>query len=156
MTDEQQIIELRSAVKKVEGELGCITGLRTNLKLLEDKNTELKGDLGKLRKEILELTQRSPQRIRKHEVVTHDCAGYLASVAYIGAEKYNKLSHLNSQSRELILNKSAETLGMELRTALTTTDIPLPTEKRAGGRLFPVPCHAEEDSFPFSSGQGRE
>ena len=75
LTEEQQLVELRSAVQKVEGELSSITGLRANLKLLEDKNIELKGDLGKLRKEILELTQRSPQRIRKHEVVTHDCAG---------------------------------------------------------------------------------
>src|SRR6267142_4264120 len=128
MTEEQQLIELRSAVQKVEGELSSITGLRATIKLLEDRNLELKGDLGKLRKEVLGLAQRSPQPIRKHEVVTHDCAKYLAAVAYIGAEKYNKLSHLNSQNRELILNKSAEILGMELRTALTTTDIPLPTE----------------------------
>jgi HK97 family phage major capsid protein len=128
MTEEQQLIEIRTAVQKVEGELSSITGLRATIKALEEKNTTLRGDLDKLKKEILEITQRSPQRIRKHEVVTHDCARYLAAIAYIGAEKHNKLSHLSSQNRDLILNKSAETMGMELRAALTTTDIPLPTE----------------------------
>src|SRR5436190_844568 len=124
---EEQLLEFRMILNDVQGGWAEIKALPNVIKTLQSENTELKGALGKLKKEILTLAQRG-QPIRKHEVVTHDCARYLAAIAYIGAEKHNKLSHLNSQSRDLILNKSAEVLGMELRAALTTTDIPLPIE----------------------------
>src|SRR4051794_40944176 len=125
---EEQLLEIRTIITDLKGGWAEIKGPPRMVKTLQDENVDLKSNLTKLRKEILILGQRTVQPIRKHEVVTHDCARYLAAIAYIGAEKYNKLSHLNSQSRDLILNRSAETLGMELRAALTTTDIPLPTE----------------------------
>jgi HK97 family phage major capsid protein len=125
---EDQLLEIRTFMTEAKGNWTEIKTLPAVIKTLQTENTTLKDSLTKLKKEILTLAQRANQTVRKHEVVTHDCARYLAAIAYIGAEKYNKLSHLNSQSRELILNKSAETLGMELRNALTTTDIPLPTE----------------------------
>src|SRR5436853_370407 len=128
MTDEQQLLEFRTMLTEVKGGWAQVKTLPDLFKTLQDENTELKGSLTKLRKEVLTLAQRTVQPIRKHEVVTHDCARYLAAIAYIGAEKFNKLSHLNASNRELILNRSAEALGMELRTALTTTDIPMPTE----------------------------
>jgi len=125
---EEQLVEFRTILNDVKGGWAEIKALPRVLKTVQDENVELKSSLTKLRKEVLTLAQRTVQPIRKHEVVTHDCARYLAAIAYIGAEKYNKLSHLNSQHRDLILNKSAEVLGMELRTALTTTDIPMPIE----------------------------
>jgi HK97 family phage major capsid protein len=128
MTEEQQLVEFRTVLTEVKGDWAQIKGLPVLIKTLQDENSELKGNLLKLRKEVLNLAQRTTQPIRQHEVVTPDCARYLAAIAYIGAEKYNKLSHLNRHNRDLIINKSAETLGMELRTALTTTDIPMPTE----------------------------
>src|SRR5882762_6701529 len=128
MTEEQQLIELRTTLNEMKGGWAQVRNLPALVKTLQDENDELKGHVTKLRKEVLTLAHRTVAPIRKHEVVTHDCARYLAAIAYIGAEKYNKLSHLNSQHRDLILNKSAEVLGMELRTALTTTDIPMPIE----------------------------
>ena len=127
-TDEQQLLEFRNILTDAQGGWAEVKTLPALFKKLQEDNQNLKGDLKKLEKEILALEQRAPQPIRKHEVVTHDCARYLAAIAYIGAEKHQKLSHLNSSNRDLILNKSAEILGMELRAALTTTDIPLPTE----------------------------
>src|SRR5882672_1569937 len=128
MTEEQQLIELRTAMTEFKGGWAQVRNLPALFKTLQDENDELKGHVTKLRKEVLTLAHRTVAPIRKHEVVTHDCARYLAAIAYIGAEKHQKLSHLNSQNRDMILNKSAEILGMELRAALTTTDIPLPTE----------------------------
>ena len=120
--------EMEKILTDLKERMPDIKMLPTTIKTLQDENADLKGHVTKLRKEVLTLAQRSALPIRKHEVVTHDCARYLAAIAYIGAEKHNKLSHLNSQNRDMILSKSAEVLGMELRTALTTTDIPLPTE----------------------------
>jgi HK97 family phage major capsid protein len=127
-TEEQQLVELRSIITEVQGGWAQIKALPALVKTLQDENADLRGGLGKLKKELLTLAHRSPQLIRKHEVVTHDCARHLAAISYIGAEKYNKLSHLNGSNRDRILQASAEVLGMELRAALTTTDIPLPTE----------------------------
>ena len=127
-TEEQQLLELRSIITEVQGGWAQIKILPALVKTLQDENAELKTGVTKLKKEVLTLVQRSPQIIRKHEVVTHDCARFLAAIAYLGAEKYNKLSHLNASHRDTILQKSAEVVGMELRTALTTTDIPMPTE----------------------------
>src|SRR5258707_10967299 len=112
---EEQLAEFQNILTEAQGGWAEIKTLPALFKKLKDENEGLKGDLKKLGKEILALAQRSPQPIRRHEVVTHDCARYLAAIAYIGAEKFNKLSHLNSQNRELILNKSAEVMGMELR-----------------------------------------
>jgi HK97 family phage major capsid protein len=125
---EEQLLEFRTILTDVKGGWAEIKALPRLIKTLQDENADQKNSIIKLRKEVLTLGQRTVRPIRKHEVVTPECARYLAAVAYIGAEKYNKLSHLNSQSRDLILNKSAEALGMELRAALTTTDIPMPTE----------------------------
>src|SRR6266704_3523168 len=105
---EEQLLEFRTILTDVKGGWAEIKALPRVIKTLQDENSDLKGSLTKLKKEILILSQRSVQPIRKHEVVTHDCARFLAAIAYIGAEKYNKLSHLNAQNRELILNKSAE------------------------------------------------
>ncbi len=117
MTEEQQLIELRTILTDVQGDWSKIKALPALVKTLQEENTTTTAQLTKLRKELLSLSQRSVQPIRKHEVVTRDCARYLAAIAYIGAEKYNKLSHLNVSNRDLILNRSAEVLGMELRTA---------------------------------------
>jgi len=125
---EEQLLEFRTTLTDLEGDLAQIRTLPAQLKVLQDENTELKGGLLKLRKEVIGLVQRNVPPIRKHEVVTHDCARYLAAIAYIGAERFHKLSHLNAHNRDEILNKSADVLGMELKTALTTTDIPMPTE----------------------------
>src|SRR4051812_29044971 len=111
---EEQLLEFRTILSDVKGGWAEIKSLPNVLKTVQSDNAELKGAIGKLKKEILTLSQRTVQPIRKHEVVTHDCARHLSAIAYIGAEKYNKLSHLNAQNRDLILNRSAEILGMEL------------------------------------------
>jgi HK97 family phage major capsid protein len=126
----QQTAEFESVISKLQGDYANLQGLPAEIKKLQDENLQLKNSLESFRKDTLSRIQKgfNRQPVRRHEAVTHDCARYLAAIAYIGAEKYNKLSHLNATNRDLILNRSADVLGMELRAALTTTDIPLPTE----------------------------
>src|SRR5258705_13635349 len=99
---EEQLLEFRTILTDVKLGWAEIKGLPARLKILQDENTELKGGMLKLRKEVLNQGQRLIQPIRKHEVVTHDCASFIGSLGYIGAAKYNKLSHLSSHSRDLI------------------------------------------------------
>jgi HK97 family phage major capsid protein len=125
MTKDQPV---EIAISEIHAELPKLKGLPDAVGKLQEQNTKLQTTVTRLEKQFLSLSQKNPHTIRKHEVVTHECAKFLASLAFLGAERLQKLSHLSPHSRDLILNQSAETVGMELRTALTTTDIPLPTE----------------------------
>src|SRR5437870_8119850 len=117
---------LESTITELRTEMPRLKALSETVKKLEDQNTKLQTTVTALEKKLI--VPRGTHPIRRHEVVTHDCARFLASIAYLGAERFNKLSHLSPHSRDFILNQSAETVGIELRTALTATDIPLPTE----------------------------
>src|SRR5207247_1933124 len=77
MTEEQQLIELRTTLAEFKGGWAQIRNLPAVIKTLQEENDELRGHVTKLRKEVLTLAQRNVQPIRKHEVVTHDCARYL-------------------------------------------------------------------------------
>src|SRR5882672_9529248 len=81
---EEQLLEFRTTLTDLEGDLAQIRTLPAQLKVLQDENTELKGGLLKLRKEVIGLVQRNVPPIRKHEVVTHDCARYLAAIGDSG------------------------------------------------------------------------
>src|SRR5437016_13124803 len=107
-TTEEQLLEIRTMLTEVKGGWAQVKTLPDLFKTLQDENTDLKGSLTKLRKEVLTLAQRTVQPIRKHEVVTHDCARYLAAIAYIGAENFNKLSPLKASNRDLIINRTSD------------------------------------------------
>src|SRR5947199_10861360 len=98
---------LESTITEIHADLPRLKGLPDAFKKLQDENTELKTSVTRLRKELLTLTQSTVLPIRKHEVVSHLCARYLAAIAYIGAERFNKPSHLSAHNRDLILNHSA-------------------------------------------------
>lgn len=126
---EEQLVEFRGLMEQLKGGWSEVKNLPEIVKGLRSENTELKDSLSKLKKEILVIASKSEKKPRfKHYVVDEDCARYLAAVAYLGAERFNKLSHLKQTDREQILNLSAEALGVELKTALTSTDIPLPVQ----------------------------
>lgn len=59
--------------------------------------------------------------------VSEDCARHLAALAIMGGERRGKLQLLAGNNREVLLQRAGEILGVERRSALTSSDIPLPT-----------------------------
>ena len=120
-----QITEIKQCLDEIRGGY-------TKMQELPGAIDQCKAELAGFRKEFDRLRKSrlasAAEPRRKGWVVSPDCARHLAAIAIIGAERYRKLGHLSSQNRDWVLGHSAEILGLETRAALTTTDIPLPTE----------------------------
>ncbi|MBI1176503.1 phage major capsid protein [bacterium] len=93
------------------------------IKKLHENNSLLKRQLDDMRRSRMQAGDGpDPKRGR---FVSEACARYLAAIAIVGAARHNKLEHVSD--RDAVLSRAIEALGMEQRSALTTSDIPLPT-----------------------------
>jgi HK97 family phage major capsid protein len=115
--------ELKDLKKLADGTQKNCDDLDKALKEVQKENAELKQHLDKLRKAKLDGVG---QRIlRPGAVVSDECAKWLTAYAVQGAEHQGKLAQ--NPSRQKLLEIAAETFGLEQRAALTTTDVPMPT-----------------------------
>jgi HK97 family phage major capsid protein len=62
-----------------------------------------------------------------HQAVSDDCARYIAAVVVCGADSIGGLNHIKGAQRDSLVGECKNILGLETRSALTTSDIPLPT-----------------------------
>jgi HK97 family phage major capsid protein len=117
-------------------DMGSVTGGFAAIKVLPDlfrkltkDNDELRGDLRKLRKQGLG-GYNGVRWIGEKPFVSEDCARALTSVFVLDAAKLKGgLDTLvpDANARDRVISFAAATLGVEIRTALTTTEIPVPT-----------------------------
>lgn len=107
----------------VEGGFAAIKQLPALLKTEKDRNDELHGKLSKLSKRITT----DENRIRKNSYgfweVSEACANHLGSMFAIAGIQQGKIA---GTLGEKLLVKACDFLGMESKTAIATTDIPLP------------------------------
>jgi len=133
-----------------------ITDLSASLKTVQDENERLQTEVTKVRRLCLARASAgvtAPSR----GMVSDECAAYLGATFILQCAKSGKLELLSQSSatRDALLNTARQTLGMEVRTALTTTDIPLPVgysgELRALIAQFGV---VRQHMFPYPIGMG--
>jgi HK97 family phage major capsid protein len=62
-----------------------------------------------------------------HQAVSDDCARYIAAVVVCGADSIGGLNHIKGAQRDTLVGECKNILGLETRSALTGSDIPLPT-----------------------------
>src|SRR5262249_23638768 len=79
-----------------------------------------------LKKSRLETGRRLAHTQRRP--VSDGCALFLASAAILAADGRNRLRHLSSTVRERVVRRAELHVDAETRAALTSSDIPLPTE----------------------------
>jgi HK97 family phage major capsid protein len=130
MTDDQ-ILEFATNAAELKSRLPEIETLSSSMKTLQDDSAQLRQHVTDLRRRLL--TQPSTlnhQHPRRAGLVTDDCARYLAATFIAHCEKSGKLEALCSitTQREALTAIARETLGLTTRTALSTTDIPLPVQ----------------------------
>src|SRR5882762_2196763 len=132
--------------------------VKTGVQKLQDENERLQADFNKLQRLYVarqSASNRSSQILPG--LVSDECAGYLGSTFILQCAKSGKLELLSQSAatRDALLNSARQTLGMEIRTALTTTDIPLPIaysgELRALIAQFGV---VRKAMFPYPIGMG--
>ncbi len=119
---------------KNEGGFAAIKQLPSLLKTEQERNNKLEEELKKLRKSALNFQSNNGVKwIRGVPFVTDDCAKAMTSMLVLECQRATPdgkmLAKLvsNSRQHEKILQLAAENIGLELKAALTTADIPVPT-----------------------------
>jgi HK97 family phage major capsid protein len=143
-----------SDIKKgVESHNKDVADLKSALKSVQDENTKLVADLDKIRRQLLAFP--NAPHIRRPGFVTDHCARHLAAAFILGNAKSGRLDLLHAHVREKLFTEARTILGLETRAALTTTDIPLPTEFYSEIReLISEFGVARQNMFPFPIGMG--
>jgi HK97 family phage major capsid protein len=102
----------------------------TEIKTLGASHQKLATDFADAQKHLEQLRRSglsaTPKRLA-HQAVSDDCAKYIAAVVVCGADSIGGLSHLKGAQRDTLLGECKNILGLETRSALTSSDIPLPT-----------------------------
>src|SRR5258705_4599544 len=125
---EEQIKEFQGILGEIKGDWSGIKNLPATFKSLQDENTRLQQHMTDVRR--LMATRHSTPGTRRPGLVTDECARHLAAQFVVHCERSDKLEALCSQGsqRDTLVNFARNTLNISTRTALSASDIPLPTE----------------------------
>src|SRR6266567_7113070 len=125
---KEQVKEFATNAAELKTRLPQIETLSSSVRSLQDENAQLKQHITDVRR--LLATRHASPATRHAGLVTDDCARYLAAQFVNHCERSGKLEALSSlpAQREALTSLARETLNISTRTALTTTDIPLPTQ----------------------------
>jgi len=154
------IDELRKGLTEINDNLTAgdkkLTDLSTAMKKVEADNERLEGEFNKIRR--LHVARVSAGFTAPGRgMVSDDCARHFGASFIHQCAKSGKLD-LVSQStavRDALLSSSREILGLQARTALTTTDIPLPTEYSGEFRALIAQFGVVRKAmFPYPIGMG--
>ena len=127
---DSQMQEFERIMKEVEGGWGAMKGIPDRVKGLEKENDELRGQLKSLRKRGLLGMGDGVRWIGNKAFVSDDCAAALTSIFVLSVARLeNGMEHLigDPAARERIKAHAAGIMGIEMRTAMSGTEIPLPT-----------------------------
>src|SRR5437870_1983434 len=130
---EDQIKDFQTILTDIRGGWAEVKSLPATVKSLEDDNTQLRDDLTDVRRSLLSHSAlRTPHSAfqRSPGCVSDDCARRIAATFIHHCARSGALDALASQSaqRDALISFARQSLGISTRTALTTSDIPLPSE----------------------------
>jgi HK97 family phage major capsid protein len=63
-----------------------------------------------------------------HQAVSDDCARFIAALVICGADNIGGLNHIKGAQRDSLMGECRSILGVETKSALTASDVPLPTQ----------------------------
>ncbi len=109
--------------------------MKSLLQQIQSSNQKLTADFAETQKQLQQLRRSglgnsNPARLA-HQAVSDDCARYLAAVVICGADSIGGLNHIKGAQRDSLVGECKSVLGVETRSALTSSDIPLPTQYSA-------------------------
>jgi HK97 family phage major capsid protein len=117
----QGLTQIRTGVEQTQHD---VTDLSAALKEVQREHEQTRTQLDQLRK--TQLAGGGRPILRAGQVVSEACARHLASIFILSAEAQGKLQ--DHKQRESLLGMACEFLGIQQRAALTSSDIPLPTD----------------------------
>ena len=123
-----QLTEFQTILTDIKGCSAEFKNLPATIRSLQEENGRLSNDLTAVRRSLL--TRHPTLAPRSSGRVSDDCARRIAATFIQHCARSGALEALASQSaqRDALVSFARESLGITTRTALTTTDIPLPSE----------------------------
>src|ERR1035437_7583902 len=130
LTDDQ-VKEFERIMREVEGGWKLMQSLPDRVKGLEKENDDMRGMLKTIRRSALKGTfDQGVRWIGDKAFVSDDCAAAITSIFVLSCARLeNGLESLipDTAARDRIKAHAAGILSMEVKTAMTGTEIPLPT-----------------------------
>jgi HK97 family phage major capsid protein len=122
----EQTTEMQGLLTEIRTGWGTVSTLPGEFKTLRESSDRLSTDLKDVRRQLASRFT-MPGR-RRHGAVSDECARHLASTFIMHCERSDKLDALCSlpAQRDALMAFARDTLNVDTRTALTTSDIPLP------------------------------
>jgi HK97 family phage major capsid protein len=126
---EEQAQEFQGLLGEIKGAWGEIRQLPAGFKSLQDDQAALRQNFTDVRRALASRAGADP-RPRPTGCVSDDCARHLAATFIAHCEKSGKLDALCPvpNQRDALTHFARNTLNLTTRTALSTTDIPLPDQ----------------------------
>jgi HK97 family phage major capsid protein len=126
----EQLDEFDEIMRNCKAEFPKVKGLEGKLQSLEKLYDDLNGQIRKIRKTGMGAFQGGVRWIGSQPFVTDECASALTSVLVLDCARIKgALDSMvpDESARQRIISRASGNLGIEQRTALTTTEIPVPT-----------------------------
>jgi hypothetical protein len=128
VTDDQ-VSELQTTLKEVKESWSALKDLPGSVSTLQDETNRLREQLSGVRR-ALAARPTDVTRARVAGSVSDECARQVAATFVAHCERSGRLEALCSvpAQRDAVTQFARDTLGLSTRTALSTTEIPLPSQ----------------------------
>ena len=122
------VAEIQSLMGEIRSGWAGVSALPTEVKSLRDGYDKMAGDLREVRRQLVARSTGFRPRIVGQ--VSDECARSLASAFVLHCERSDKLEAMCSVAtqRDALLTAARDTLGMSVRAALSTEQVPLPAQ----------------------------
>lgn len=126
---DDQVREFKDLLEQIKGGWAEVKGLPVAFQDLQAETASLKQHVGDVRRQLVSRAHVS-SRPRAAGVVSTECAEHLAATFVAHCERSGKLDALCSlpAQRDALTAFARDRLGLSTRIALSTGDIPLPTQ----------------------------
>lgn len=124
-------------------------------KKADDEQAKVRQDLDTFKRTYGSLRKSQSMTLRAPGRISIECAEFIGASFVLGNAKAGRLDIIDSNVRTKLFDQSKSILGIEAKTALTASDIPLPTEYFAQIReLISEFGVVRKVMFPFPIGMG--
>ena len=126
---EDQVKEFQTVVGEIKGGWAQVKDLPATFKTLQDETAQLQQQLKDVRR-LMASRVGTTARTRAPGLVSDECARHLAAQLVVHCHKSDRLGALCSvpAQRDALIDFACDTLNLSTRTALSTSEIPLPVQ----------------------------
>lgn len=127
-SEETSLVELQSMLGEIRAGWAGVRALPAEFKALKDNADQFSGELREVRRSLL--ARGSARASRVPGDVSDECARHMAALFIVQCERSDRLEALASAAaqRDALVSFARQTLNLSTRTALTSSDINLPTQ----------------------------